>query len=498
VRIDNPTIEEKRKIFNNLDNYLENTYKKVFVKYLDLGVKVVRIINYSNDFSHLIEKQLPYVLKDTADKFDATLKVFQDDNMGLVPTKIIDEINPKTNFKFRIKMLTEKIDFVETWIFDKTYSKFNPILQCAKWNSILSAQDTETNTYYYGAKDLNPEEIIKEGHIFVQQFNKILKSDNTNLVHGASVGLDNEGILFCARGQRGKSTLAVLSMIKGFEYVSDDYLTLEKQGDELYVHPIYSIITLSPRMYNELFDELKDSRFLFNNARKDKYVVSIENFHDRFKKKYPIKLCMFPEIVSDKEPSIVLCSKEEKGRAIVQIIQSTVCQMQDMNNTKVIQKLFNMVKGFNFYKINLCSDINKNTECLREFLKNYREENKNIEPDRMLIDITFDLANIIDTKTYTIYSMNKFATSIYENLANGAAKENIIGALRTITDMPIKVLGELDTFIEKLKELELLNSAPVSSKKAYINPEFAKECGYRLSFLKYDENMKINLIKENK
>jgi len=498
VRIDNPTIEEKRKIFNNLDNYLENNYKKVFVKYLDLGVKVVRIINYSPDFSHLIEKQLPYVLKDSADKFDATLKVFQDDNMGLVPTKIIDEINPKTNLKFRIKMLTEKIDFVETWIFDKTYSAFNPILQCVKWNGIFSAHDIETNTYYYGAKDLNPEEIIKEGHIFVQQFNKILKSDNTNLVHGASVGLDNKGVLFCARGQRGKSTLAVLSMIKGFEYVSDDYLTLEKQGEKLYAHPIYSIITLSPRMYNELFDELKNSRFLFNNARKDKYVVSIENFHDEFKKKYPIKLCMFPEIVSDKEPSIVLCDKEEKGRAIVQIIQSTVCQMQDMNNGVVIKKLFDMVKGFDFYKINLCSDINKNTECLREFLKTYKEEDKNIEPDRMLVDITFDLANIIDTKTYTIYSMNKFTTSIYENLIQGASKESIIGALETIADMPIKVLGELDIFIEKLEDLGLLNCARAEGKKAYINPEFAKECGYKLSFLKYGTDMTEELIKENK
>ena len=78
---------------------------------------------------------------------------------------------------------------------------------------------------------------------------------------------------------------------------------------------------------------------------------------------------MFPEIVSDKEPSITECGKDEKGRAIVQIIQSTVCQMQDINNPKVIEKLFNMVKDFKFYKINLCNDINKNTQFLKEFLK---------------------------------------------------------------------------------------------------------------------------------
>ena len=342
MRIDNPTAEEKQKIFNNIDNYLEQNYQVCYEKFLDLGVKTVRLVCYSKDFIHLVEKQLNYVLKDNAEKYDATLKIWQDDNIKMFPTKIIDKLNPAKNLKFRVQMIVDKIKDIDLWIFDDEYSKINPIISNNVWNGIFSAQNIETNTFYYGVKDLDPEEIIKEGHIFIQQLNRILKTDNINVVHGASIGMNNNGILFCARGQRGKSTLAVLSMMKGCEYVSDDYLTLEKQGDNLFAYPIYSIITLSPRMYNELFDELKESRFLFNNARKDKYVVSIKNFHDRFKKKYPIKFCMFPEIVSDKEPSIVECDKTEKGRAIVQLIQSTVCQMQDINNPKVIKKLFDM------------------------------------------------------------------------------------------------------------------------------------------------------------
>lgn len=495
MRIDNPTSEELKKIFNNIDTYLDKNYNKIYIKYLDLGVKTVKVECYSEDFVHLVEKQLNYVLRDSAEKYDATLKIWNEKELGLLPTKIVDKMNPSKNLKFRVEMLVNKLKEFDLWVVDNNFSKINPVIFNNIWSGIFSGIDYDTNTFYYAARDLNPEEIIKEGHIFVQHLNRILKSDNINMVHGACVGLENKGILFCARGQRGKSTLVVRSMMEGFEYVSDDYLTLEKTNNELFAHPIYSIITLSPRMYNELFDELKDSRFLFNNARKDKYVISIANFHDKFKKKYPIKFCMFPEIVSDKEPSIVECDKEEKGRAIVQLIQSTVCQMQDINNPKVIEKLFDMVKDFSFYKINLCNDIDKNTECLKEFLKNYKEKPLNIQLDRMLVDVTFDLANILDTETFTIYSMNKLATAIYENLKGGASKESIVGALKTIKDMPLSILDDVDKLIAILKEKKLIKDFAGENKRVFINPEFAVENDYRLSFLEYCEDETKELIK---
>lgn len=495
MRIDNPTIKEKVKIFSNIDNYLEKNYQVCYEKYLDLGVKTVKLICYSENFIHLVEKQLNYILKDSADKYDATLKIWQDDNIKMFPSKIIDKCNPAKNLKFRVQMIVDKIKNIDLWVFDDNYSKINPIIANNVWSGIFSAQNIDTNTYYYGVQDLDPEEIIKEGHIFVQHLNKILKTNNVNMVHGACVGTNNNGILFCARGQRGKSTLTVLSMIKGFEYVSDDYLTLEKQDKNLFAYPIYSIITLSPRMYNELFDELKDSRFLFNNARKDKYVVSIKNFHERFKQKYPIKFCMFPEIVSDKEPSIIECSKEEKGRAIVQLIQSTVSQMQDINNQKVIKKIFEMIKDFNFYKINLCNDINKNTEYLRDFANNYEDVKSNVEVDNLLVDITFDIANILDTETFTIYTMNKLATSVYENLLKGISKENIIKAMSTIKEMPLSIVDEIDRLIEFLNQKNMLKGVVPTNKRAYINPEFATENNYKISVIEFLENETKELIK---
>lgn len=358
----------KSEYFEGVNEYLEN--KSVcFVKYINLGCKTVRLISLSDKFIPLIEKQLTYSLQDETSDYDATIIVWEENDFENLPAKISPDFTPRQNLRLRIELLASKQKQYQISIIDEEYSKHNPVFDIDPFRGFFNAYDKNTNTYYYGVRNLEPEEFIKEGHIFVQMFNKIVKTETSNLVHGAVVGLENEGILFCARGQRGKSTLAVLAMMQGFEYVSDDYLVLEKAGDRLYSHPIYSIITLSPRMYNELYDELEGTRFVSNNARKDKYVINIANYHKQFRKCYPINICMFPEITSNPEPSITRCTNQEKGRAITHLIHSTIIQTQDRHDIKTVKKLMNFVKDFEFYKINLCPDIYKNVEYLKTFIE---------------------------------------------------------------------------------------------------------------------------------
>lgn len=368
MRLSNLPKEQLHQYFSKLDMHISSYGKPLWIKYLDLGVKIVRLINYSPEFTSHVEKQLTYVLKETSASYDTTLIIWKETDLDSIPAILDDNFNPKINLRFRVEMLTRKNKMVQVQIKDGV----NCIFSTNTKNGILSAYNQDTSTYYYAAENLEAEEFIKQGHIFVQTFNKILKTPKTGLVHGAVVGLENKGVLFCARGQRGKSTLAVLAMMEGFDYVSDDYLTLENAKDGLYAHPIYSIITLSPRMYNELYDNL-DAKFISNNARKDKYVFNIESYHDRFKKRYPINICMFPEITNDKEPSIVPCDKAERGRAITQLIHSTIKQTGDKNDISTVKKLMDFVKDFEYYRINLCPDIYANVRVLREFMQKIKE-----------------------------------------------------------------------------------------------------------------------------
>ena len=489
---------EINECFAKIDKYLSTRVVK-WVKYVDLGCKVIKLVSYSDEFLPLVEKQLNYVLKDQADIFDATLILWNEQDVFSLGKQLSSKFDVKTNIRLRIELLYSKNKFYDMQVIDKDFSLTKPVIDIQSNRGFLIANNKEKNVYYYGVKNLEPEEFIKEGHIFVQFFNNILKTENSNLAHGAVIGLNGDGILMCARGQRGKSTLSVLSMMKGFEYVSDDYLILHKNDkNELLSSPIYSIITLSPKMYYELFDKLEGSRFVSNNARKDKYVFNISNFHTQFKTNYPIKICLFPEIVSDKEPSIRLCTKEEKGRAIVQLIQSTLMQTQDLAESVTVKKMINMIEDYPYYKFNLCHDIEKNTEFLREFMNNLDiKDFRNIGLNKITVDITFDLANILDTESGVIYSMNKFATNIFENLQNGVSPKDILKYLKQYSNKNINLEKEFNVFIMRLKDKSIYKELDFYHKEPIINDEFVVEDDYKLSMTEYGNNEVNELIKEN-
>jgi hypothetical protein len=370
VRIDNPAPEDKKRLFAALDHVAAQAGpdgKPVWTRYLDLGTHVVRLVNYSPEFTPHVEKQLAYVLRDDVPRHDATLVVWKEDAFAVLPGKLDERCDPKTNLRARVEMLARRERHVSLQVFDAGYSRHHPLITVNPRSGIVSAHNPETSTWYYGVENLEPEEFIRHGHVLVQTFNQILKSRTTALVHGAAVSLNNRGVLFCARGQRGKSTLAVRAMLDGFDYVSDDYLVLGREADGLYAWPIYSIITLSPMMYGDLYNAL-EAKFVSNNGRKDKYVFNIAGYHDRFVSRCPIHLCMFTQIVPDAEPGVVACTPAGKGRAVTQLVHSTINQMGDRHDIAGIKKLVDLVKDLPFYQINLCRDTEKNLRCLREFL----------------------------------------------------------------------------------------------------------------------------------
>ncbi len=503
MKITNLNKSEIKEIFNIIKEHIFLNEEK-WVRYVNLGCKIVKIISFNDNFLPLVEKQLTFVLEDSSKNYDDTLYIWNEKDILPLVKKIIEN-NQKINTRIKFEKVYRKAQKVEKTteneiyniqIIDETYSKTKPIIDFQTTRGFIIANDFENNEYFYNAADLSPEEFIKEGHIFVQFFNNILKTDRSNLIHGAVIGYNNNGICFCARGQRGKSTLSVLSMLKGFEYVSDDYLILhQNEKKELLSSPIYSIITLSPEMYNRLYDLMDGVRFVSNNARKDKYVFNIANFHDRFRKNYPIKLCIFPEIVTDKNPQIRPCTLDEKGRAIVQIVQSTLSQTQDLSEHYTVKKIINMVKNLPFYKFNLCYDIDKNTEFLREFMLKFKTlENKIIETSKIALDITFDLANILDTEQGIIYSLNKFATNIYENLINSVPKNEIISELKKYLNKNQNIIDEFEIFVENLNSKNLL-LANKNSKSIFINDNFAIENNYKLSMTEYKFEKNIELIK---
>lgn len=307
--------------FNAIKNHMVGDGKNPHVIYLDLYVKRVRLIVYSDEFIQHIESQIPYIIsRDNSDRYDATVVLWKE----------------------RYHIAPE----------------------------VIQRYDSQTETYYYGVKNPEYEEFIKQGHFLVQTFFKILNTDHSSLVHAAAVGMNGEGALICARGQRGKSTLSVMAMFLGMEYVSDDYLLLEKSDDgRILASPIYSIITLSPLMTDKMKDKLCDAVLLGKNARKDKNVFNIACMHGAFRQHYPIKTLIFPEIVDCEKPFIRKATPLEKSRAVTQLLHSTAVQMNVERDTAGTLKLIGMVNQFDCYYFCLSRDIEQNAYLLKEFIE---------------------------------------------------------------------------------------------------------------------------------
>ena len=349
--------EQRANCFRRLRAALEPLLPGAEVFYLDLGgVRIVRILACEKEAGPMIRRQLAWSLTAPVPSPDATLILWRE--------------RVDADFHRRVLGLDVEDDGSgdNLILTERKGEDLVPFGEVSYANRTLRL--TDGTVTWYATERFEPEEWIREGHLFVHDLYRILDTPSSHLVHGACLGLDGKGILLCARGQRGKSTLAVTAMLRGFDYVSDDYLILEKSREGLLASPIYSIITLSPTMYTRLYDDLDRARFVCNNARKDKYVFDISGYGDTLRRRYPVLSCMFPEIDPDaKEARIEPCSPAEKGRAITHLVHSTILQMQAQGDAGTVRKLISFLQELPFHTIRLSPDIYGNVECLRTFLQ---------------------------------------------------------------------------------------------------------------------------------
>ena len=345
--------QQTTQCFSRLKERLNNLTCEVL--YLNLGgVKTIKVICCHTDAASMVRRQLAWSITEPVEHPDYNLYFWEEPRMDDFLQRVLD-IN-----------VDRKEDDDYLMLVRREGDQLLPFAESPQGHDFRMWSETE---FFYAVQSMTPEDLLGEGHLFVQMLFRMFNSSSTQLIHGACVGVNGNGILLCARGARGKSTLTVTAMLRGFDYVADDYLLLEKKNDSLIASPLYSIITLSPKMYNTLYADLDRAHFVSNSARKDKYVLDISAYEETLRHHYAIKACMFPEIVSDPEPSVIACTPQEKGRAITHMIHSTIAQMNDQGNTETVRKLVGMLNGLDFYRIRLSPDIFLNAECLREFVK---------------------------------------------------------------------------------------------------------------------------------
>lgn len=365
--IDNPPKRQVQSIYAGLAARAAHKGGPVCVRYLSLGAQTVRVINYAKDFTPHMEAQWTYILRDNAPSYDATIVVWQEREFAkLARYAALCDKRSALYRQWRLDKLRGTVTRIDDLtIVDPAVHHQRPAVSISEAAREIRAWDAATRTFYYAVDTLEPEEFIKRGHLCVFALARILQGPARNLGHGAVIGLNGRGVLVCGMGYRGKSTLSVAAMLDGFDYVTDDYILLDKSDGVLRAWPIYSIITLGPAVYQKLSPRL-DARFVSNNSRKDKYIFNIARYHDQFASAYPIDCCVFPRFVTAAKPSI-----EPGDRAIAtdEFAYSTVMQTGETRDMRLIAKLCGFVDDLPCYRFNLTTDFFNNARCLRAFLE---------------------------------------------------------------------------------------------------------------------------------
>lgn len=372
MRLDNITNERILAASTILSN-LAKDKEPVKVKFIDLGVRIIRLECHSKKFMTQVERQMGIALRDSAERWDATLVIWQEPEIANVSFSILSDLNPDLYRELRVLKLIDSKKIKDRCneqivYYNEEVIRFWPYLNIDPQNSYLTAWNPKTNTYFYAEQNLEPEELVKRGHLFVQLLFRICNISGSSLAHGAVIGLNNCGILFCGFGYRGKSTLCVQALIDNFEYVSDDYFILAKKDyDILRAYPIYSMVALAPEPYESMYSEF-NGKFLSMNGRKDKYLFNVSSYHSRFKYNYPIKIAMYLNICDTNEPSII---KGARAIAIEELCFSTLNNTGNQRDAETVGKLYGFVKDLPFYKFNLSKDYKKNILYLRNFIQNF-------------------------------------------------------------------------------------------------------------------------------
>lgn len=337
----NATPEVLNKYFGILNNrfQLASSKNDVIVKYYNIAGKTIKLEILNKEFTDRISTQLKICETEELPTTDVTLKIWQDDISSYIPDNIE---NAKGLFLWDKESLLISVLFNE---------------------NRLEAYDKDNSIMYFSALDFSPQAIANFGHLFIKLFNLAINDNETCIVHSGAIGIGKKGVLIVGKGGSGKSTLALSGLINGCSYVSDDYVVL-KRSLKTYAFPIYSMAYLSPEIKRKL-PEL-DAKYLCMNYNNEKYMLDIASYHSNFVKDMEISAVVFPEI-SDFDAPII--EKVHPGKAIVQMVYSTICQSGDSKNKDKIKQIISYISNLPFYKIKLSPDLRKNALILKDFIE---------------------------------------------------------------------------------------------------------------------------------
>jgi hypothetical protein len=231
----------------------------------------------------------------------------------------------------------------------------------------ISARRHDSNTTYLCQSRDRACGSVFTSHPFVNELNWWARAHGLFLIHSAAVGINGKGVLIPGFGRSGKTTLAMACLLRGMEYVADDYLLLD-QNIRYRVYPIYSTGYMLPDSL-ELLPQLKKHALGVNRDKEDKTLIDLSPYFGRFAPSLDIQALVLPAVSDTPRPSLL---RIPATQPMIQMVYSTARQNREEKNARFIRDLFACVKGLPTYRINLSRNVHDNAGLIEELIHDLR------------------------------------------------------------------------------------------------------------------------------
>jgi hypothetical protein len=228
-------------------------------------------------------------------------------------------------------------------------------------SKVLTAVDKEKKEAYYYIPSLKDRPYYEKAAPMRMIFHYWAQSQGLILLHGASVGFDNKGLLMAGRGGTGKSTTALSAALAGFDYIGDDYIIADPNSKV-----IYSIYGSSKIRWSteEIIPDVKE--LTINSRIKDEKGIFFLDRKEGFKLKKSIELkaVLLPVITGGNETFFV---KTKGTEALMSLASSTIFQMPG-SGKEILSGISKLIKDIPQYNVRLSNRPEEINEKLKEII----------------------------------------------------------------------------------------------------------------------------------
>lgn len=169
-------------------------------------------------------------------------------------------------------------------------------------------------------------------------------SDWMVALHASGVSRNGQAVVFSASGGSGKSTISALLKARAYNFLSDDFITADENGN---VYPFPAAISVkegSVETLSEYYPELKEISPQETFIGKIVRYLSVENLSGDYESGFPVKAFVFVKYDKHSESIIEEVTKKE---ALQHLLKETWVKPETEN----IEKFFDWIENTTFYRL---------------------------------------------------------------------------------------------------------------------------------------------------